>query len=103
VRCACGSLETSAQTYCEVYVRPRRSQVQERANHAPVLLLVHGFAILISVKCRRGGHGRRKRLALAHVELLQDVLCILALMYKGPVLSLLDLQPVGGMLRSRRS
>jgi hypothetical protein len=60
---------------------------------ALVLLLVHGFAILISVKCRRGGHGHRKRLALAHVELLQDVLCILSLMYKGPVLSLLDLQP----------
>jgi hypothetical protein len=93
MRCAWGSLETSAQTHCEVYVRPRRSQIHERANNASVLLLVHGFAILISVKCRRGGHGCRKRLALAHVKLLQDVLCILALMYKGPVLSLLDLQP----------
>lgn len=76
-----------------MYVRPRRSQIQERANHASVLLLVHEFAILISVKCRLGRHGRQKRLALAHVELLHDVLCILALMYKGPVLSLLDLEP----------
>jgi hypothetical protein len=67
--------------------------MQERANHALVLLLVHGFVILISVKCRRGGHGRRKRLALAHVELFQDILCILALIYKDPILSLLDLQP----------
>jgi hypothetical protein len=33
-----------------------------------------------------------KRLGLAHVELFQDVLCILALMYKAPILGLLDLQ-----------
>jgi hypothetical protein len=93
MRCAWGSLETSAQTHCEVYVRPHHSQVQERANHAPVLLLVDGLAILIGIKHHRIGHGRRNRLGLAHVKLLQDVLYILALMYKGLVLGLLDLQP----------
>jgi hypothetical protein len=83
----------SESTDCKVYIWPRRSQVQEGANHALVLLLVHGLIILISIKHHRGGHGRRKCLGLAHVELLQDILCILTLMYKDPVLGLFDLQP----------
>ena len=70
-------METSTQTHYEVYVLPHHRQVQERANHAPILLLVHGLVVLISFKCRRGGHGCRKRLGLAHVELLQDVLLYL--------------------------
>jgi hypothetical protein len=32
-------------------------------------------------------------LGLAHIKLLQDIICILALMHKGLVLSLLELQP----------
>jgi hypothetical protein len=86
-------METSTQTHYEVYVRPHHSQVQERANHAHVLLLVHGLYVLIDIKSRHGGHGRQKRLGLAHVELLYDIICILALMHKGPILGLLDLQP----------
>jgi hypothetical protein len=54
------------------------------ASHAPVLLLVHGLVVLISIKRHRGGHGRQKRLDLAQVNLFQDVLCILALMHKDP-------------------
>jgi hypothetical protein len=69
VRCEWECLETSVQTHCDVYVRPRRSQVQERANHAPLLLLVHGLVVLIGIKRRRGEHRRQKRLILTHVEL----------------------------------
>lgn len=75
-----------------MYVWPRHSQVQEGANHAPILL-VHGLTILIDIKSRHGGHGRRKRLGLAPIKLLQDAVSILALMHNGPVLDLLDLQP----------
>jgi hypothetical protein len=39
----------SAQTHRELYVRPRRRQVQEGAD--PVLLLVHGLSILVCVQC----------------------------------------------------
>jgi hypothetical protein len=87
------SLLASTQTHCEVYLRPRRSKVQEGVNHAPVLLLIHRLAVLIDIQCRRGGHGRQKRLGLVHVKLLQDILCVLALIHKSPILGLLDLQP----------
>jgi hypothetical protein len=49
------------------------------------------LTVLISIKCRHGGHGHRKRLVLVLNELLQHILYILALMDKGPVLGLLDL------------
>ena len=84
MRCAWESIEARAQTHYKVYIQPHHNQVQEGGNHAPVLLLVHGLVVLISIKHCRSGHGRRKRLCLAHVDLLQDVLCILALMHKGP-------------------
>jgi hypothetical protein len=61
MRIAWGSLEMRAQTHFKVYIWPHHSQVQEGANHAPILL-VH-----IGIKRRRGGHGRRKMLGLAHI------------------------------------
>jgi hypothetical protein len=39
---------------------------------------------------RGGGNGCRKRLDLAHVKLLQDILYEFALMHKCPILGLLD-------------
>jgi hypothetical protein len=47
-------LKTSTQTYPELDVWPRRSQVEEWPDHAPVLLLVHVFTFLIRIKsCSR--------------------------------------------------
>jgi hypothetical protein len=43
-------LKTSAQTYRELDVWPRRRQVEEWPDHAPVLLLVHVFTFLIRIK-----------------------------------------------------
>jgi hypothetical protein len=93
MRSVWGGLETSAHAHCKVYIWLHHSQVQEGANHAHVLLLVHGLDVLIGIKHRCGGHGHRRRLGLTHVELRQDILCILVLMHKGPVLGLLNLQP----------
>jgi hypothetical protein len=93
MRSAWGSLETRLQTHYEVYVWPRRSQVQERANHAHVLLLVQWLAVLIGIKRHHGVHGHRKSLGLTHVELLLDILPVLSLMHISPVLGLLDLYP----------
>jgi hypothetical protein len=89
-----GSLASSVQTHYKVYVWPRRRQVQVEANHAPVLLLVHGLAVLIGIQRRCGGHGHQNRLGLTHIKLLQDILCVLSLMHKSLVLGLLDLQPM---------
>ena len=85
-------LKTSAQTHCKVYVRPRRRQVQEGADHAPVLLLVHRISVLVRIQRRSGRHGSRQRLGICHVELLEDVLRVLALVYEGAFLALLDLE-----------
>jgi hypothetical protein len=63
MRSVWGSLKSNAQTRHKVYV-------QERADHALVLLLVHGLAVLIDIQRRCGGHGHRKRLGLAHVKLI---------------------------------
>jgi hypothetical protein len=76
-----------------VYVRPRCRQVQEGANHAPILLLVHKLIVLIIIQIHRGGHGHQKRLGLAHVKLLKDVLDVFSLVNKCIVLGLLDFQP----------
>jgi hypothetical protein len=65
-----GSLEPSAQTHDEVYVRLCHCQVQEGTNHAPVLLLVHEHTVLINIQSRLGGHGHENRLGFAHVKLL---------------------------------
>jgi hypothetical protein len=47
-------LKMSARTYRELEVRPRRHQVEELHDHAPVLLLVHVFTFLIHIKsCSR--------------------------------------------------
>jgi hypothetical protein len=66
MRIAWGSLEMRAQTHFKVYIWPHHSQVQEGANHAPILL-VHRLAFLIGIKRRRGGHRHRKRLGLVHI------------------------------------
>ena len=55
--------------------------------------MVHDFSFIISIQGYRGRHGRRKRLGLAHIELLQQVLGLLALVHERPFLGLLDLQP----------
>jgi hypothetical protein len=47
-------LKTSAQTHRKLDVQPRRRQVQEGANHALVLLLVHELSILVRIeRCSR--------------------------------------------------
>jgi hypothetical protein len=74
-----------------MYVWPRCFQVQEGADHDPVLLLVHKLAVPISVQSRRDGHGRRMRIGLAHVKRLQAILGVFALVHKCPILCLLDL------------
>jgi hypothetical protein len=43
-------LKTSAQTHRKLDVRPRRCEVQEGADHATVLLLVHRLSVLIHVQ-----------------------------------------------------
>ena len=47
-----GNLKARAQTNSELNIRPRRRQVEERADHAPVLLLVPWFSFLVSVQSR---------------------------------------------------
>jgi len=66
--------------------------LQEGADHAPVLLLVHRFSVLVRIQRRRGRHGGRQRLGVRHVELLEDVLRVLALVHEGAFLALLDLE-----------
>jgi hypothetical protein len=86
-------MKTSAQTHNELYVWPRRHQVEEGADHAPVLPLVHWFSILVRIQSSRTPHGCRHRLHILHMELPQHVFRVLGLMYKCSVLHLLDLQP----------
>jgi hypothetical protein len=90
---AWGILEPSTQTHDKVYDRPCRRQVQKGADHAHLLLLVHGPTVLIGIQGRCGGHGRRKRLGLKHVKLLSDILRAFALVHKCPILGLHELHP----------
>jgi hypothetical protein len=53
-------LKTSAQTYRELDVWPRRRQVDEWPDHASVLLLVHVFTFLIRIKSCSRTHRRRR-------------------------------------------
>jgi hypothetical protein len=52
--CSQRHLKMSVQTHRELNVQPRCCQVQEGANHAPVLLLVHKLSVLVRVyRCSR--------------------------------------------------
>jgi hypothetical protein len=88
---AWGSLKACTKIHVELNVRPYCREVQDEANHAPVLPLVHSPTVFIWIEqcCRahRSWHG----LELIHVELLHQVLCILALMYEGTLPFLLHL------------
>src|SRR6185312_2656969 len=80
------SLVARTKADAELDVRSRRHQVQERADHAPVLLLVHRLAVQVLIKRRS-----RLRRQVAHVELPQQVSSVLNLMDKSALRSLLDL------------
>ena len=82
---------TEADT--ELNVRPGRRQVQERADHAPVLLLVHRLAVQVLIKRRRCADWSQLRRQVTHVELPQQVPRVLGLMDERALVSLLDLQP----------
>jgi hypothetical protein len=70
-------LKTSTQTHRKLDVRPRRRQVQEGADHAPVLLLVHGLFVLVCVERCSRTHLCRQGLWVIHFELLEYVLRVL--------------------------
>ena len=72
----------------------RRRQVQERADHTPVLLLVHRLAVQVLIKRCRCADRSRLRRQVAHVELPQQVSSVLGLMDKSDLRSLLDLASV---------
>ena len=87
------SLIPRAEADAELDVRSRRRQVQERANHAPVLLLVHRLAVEVLIKRHRCADRRRLRRQVTHVELPKQVSSVLGLMDESALRSLLDLQP----------
>ena len=67
---------TEADT--ELNVWPRRRQVQEGADHAPVLLLVHRLAVQVRIKCRRCADRSRLRRQVTHVDFRSKSLVYLA-------------------------
>jgi hypothetical protein len=83
-------LKTSAQTHRKLDVRPRRRQVQEGVDHAPVLLLVHGISVVVHVQCYSHTHRCRQGLRVFHPEHFEDILRLFSLMHKGSLLRLLD-------------
>jgi hypothetical protein len=84
-------LKTSAQTYRELDVRPRRCQVEEWPDHALVLLLVHVFTLPIRIKSCSRTHRHCHSLGVLHLELPHNVLGVLSLVYKHSFLWLFDL------------
>ena len=82
----------SAQTHNKLNVWPRHRQVEKGADHAPVLLLIHGFSVLVRIQDCRGTHRCRQQFGVVHAKLLDDVLGILALVHKRPIHLLLDLK-----------
>jgi hypothetical protein len=59
MRRAWGRLKARTQPHGELNVRPCHCEVQEGADHAPVLSLVHSLAIFIWTKRGRGAHRSR--------------------------------------------
>ena len=55
------SLVLRTKADAELNVRPRRRQVQEGADHDPVLLLVHHLAVQVLIKRRRSADRSRLR------------------------------------------
>jgi hypothetical protein len=88
---AWGSLKACIQPHDKINVRPCRCEVQEGADHTPVLSLVHSLAIFIWTKRGRGAHRSRHWLELRHVELLYYVLRVFGLMHEGTLLRFLHL------------
>ena len=87
------SLISRTEADPELNVRPGRRQVQERANHAPVLLLVDRLPIQVLIKRCRCADRSRLRRQVTHVEFPQQVPRVLGLMDERALGSLLDLQP----------
>jgi hypothetical protein len=65
-----GDLKARTQPHDELNIRSCRCEVQEGADHAPVVSLVNNLAILIWTQRRSGAHQSRHMLQLRHVELL---------------------------------
>jgi hypothetical protein len=70
MRRAWGSLKARAQLHGKLNIQSYRCEVQEGADHAPVLSLVHSLAIFIWTKRGCGAHRSRHWLEFRHVELL---------------------------------
>jgi hypothetical protein len=67
---AWGSLKARTQPHGELNAWLCRCEVQEGADHASVLSLVHSVAIFIWTKRGSGAHRSKHWLELCHVELL---------------------------------
>jgi hypothetical protein len=88
---AWGSLKARVQPHDKLNVRPCRCEVQEGADHAPVLSLIHSLTIFIWTKRGSRAHQSGHWLELHHIELLHQVLRVLGLMHEGTLLRLLHL------------
>jgi hypothetical protein len=86
-------LKMSAQTYQELDVRPRRRQVEEWPDHAPVLLLVHMSTFLICIKSYSRTHRRRHGLGILHLELPHNVLGVQSLVHNCSFLCVDGVKP----------
>jgi hypothetical protein len=65
-----GSLKARTQTHNELNVWSCRREVQEGANHSPILPLVNSLTIFIWTKRRSSANQSRDGLELRHIELL---------------------------------
>jgi hypothetical protein len=84
-------MKACTKVHGELNVRLCRREVQEGADHALVLSLVNGQAVLIWMRhCFRAHHSLHG-LELSHVELLHQIIHILGLMYEDAFLRLLHL------------
>ena len=92
MRSARRSLEPRAETDRELDVGSGGRQVQERADHAPVLLLVHSNTFSVLIQRRRSTHRSRHGTEVPEVELLEHVLGVLGLVDEGAIPDLLDVQ-----------
>jgi hypothetical protein len=84
-------LNIGAQKHRKLDVQHHYRQVQEGADHAPVLLLVHRRFVLVRVERCSRTHQCQQGLWVIHIELLEDAIRVIGLMHKGSFLRLLDL------------